>query len=254
MWAEEPKKVTDALKEFTRKIFSPVAKRLGWEYASGESFLTSLLRTLAISVAGKADDPEIVAEAQKRFKLFTTAEQQQEAIHPNLRGAVFQIVLRNGGTEEYEQVLRLYRETSVADQKLIALGSLGATLDRGLLERTLQLAMNQDTVRPQDIIYVFGPVASNPIGRSMAWPFVKENWQQLYDRYYTGSMSLLGRIVSSTTEDFASTGHYKDVQAFFAGKELPAISRSIQQSLEKINANSQWLERDRSAVSQWSEK
>jgi aminopeptidase 2 len=64
-------------------------------------------------------------------------------------------------------------------------------------------------------------------------------------------MSLLGRIVSVTTEEFGSDALYKEVESFFGSKELPAISRSIQQSLERIKANMQWLERDRARVAEW---
>jgi aminopeptidase 2 len=213
VWAEEQKEVTSVLKGLSQKMFGQLAKKTGWEYAKDEGFLTSLLRTLAITVAGKSDDPAVVAEAKKRFADFIGGK--EDAIHPNLRGAVFQIALRNGGTAEYEKVLQLYKDTTIADQKVIALGSLGATLQPELLKRTLELGMSED-VRPQDIIYVFAPVAANPVGRTMAWEFVKEKWQTLYDRYYSGSMSLLGRIVSSTTEDFASNKHYEDVEKFFS--------------------------------------
>lgn len=213
MWAEEPKDVTDALKGFSQKMFGQLAKKMGWDYAKDEDFLTSLLRTLAITVAGKSDDPAVIAESKKRFAEFTAGK--EDAIHPNLRGAVFQVALRNGGVAEYEKVLQLYKDTTIADQKVIALGSLGATLQPDLLKRTLELGLSED-VRPQDIIYVFGPVAANPVGRTMAWAFVKEKWQILYDRYYSGSMSLLGRILSTCTEDFASDKHYEDVEKFFS--------------------------------------
>lgn len=73
----------------------------------------------------------------------------------------------------------------------------------------------------------------------------------LYDRYYSGSMSLLSRIVSSSTEDFSSADMYADVEQFFNGKEVKAISRAIQQSLEKIDTHAKYLQRDRAAVESW---
>ena len=111
--------------------------------------------------------------------------------------------------------MKLYRETSIADQKLIALSALGAVHEEALLQRSLKFALS-DEVRPQDIIYVIGSVAANPKGRALAWNFVKEQWSTLYDRYYTGSMSLLGRIVSSTTEDFGSQKWLEEVRQFFS--------------------------------------
>ena len=250
IWWEAKPETVDRLKSFSKEMFSPVAQRLGWEYKKGEGFLTALLRTLAISNAGKSGDATVIAEAQKRFKEFMNGT--TEAIHPDLRGAVFSIVLQNGGVVEYEQVLKLFRETRTADQKLIALSALGSAKTEELLLRTLKFAQTEE-VPANDIIYVFGSVSANPVGKKLAWPFVKENWKTLHDRYYTGSMSLLSRVVSSTTESFSSQKWYDDFKQFFADKNLPNISRAIQQTLEKIDANSKWYARDAKAVDQWLE-
>lgn len=114
VWWEEPKEVSDQLKAVTRKLFAPLAKKLGWEYSPKDPQLTVLLRTLAISTAGRAEDKEVIAEAQRRFALFVKGD--EAAVHPNLRGAVFALVLRNGGATEFDHVLKLYRDTTTADQ------------------------------------------------------------------------------------------------------------------------------------------
>jgi aminopeptidase 2 len=250
----ENEQVYSKLKKLSRNLFSPIVERLGWEFADEktEGYLKQLLRTLAISVAGKADDEKVVMEAKRRFELFVGG--QESALHPNIRGAVFAIVLANDDGAAYEKVVRLYKETKTVDQKLIALSSLGSAKTDELLMKTLQFGMNPDNVRPQDIIYVIGTVAANPKGCKLAWKFVKDNWQTLYDRYYTGSMSLLARVVSSTTEDFSSEEYEKDVTDFFAGKDLPAISRAIEQSLEKIRVHTQWLKRETLPVQEWASK
>jgi aminopeptidase N len=108
---------------------------------------------------------------------------------------------------------------------MIALSALGSTCKKELLKRTLDLSISDDVrfilhavyyqVRPQDIHYALSAVAANPEGRAMAWAFVKEKWQFLYDRYYSGSMSMLGRIVSITTDSFSSAKWTADVEAFF---------------------------------------
>lgn len=55
---------------------------------------------------------------------------------------MFAVVLRNGGVKEYEAVLKIYQETKVADQKLVALGALGSTQDESLLLRTLDFGLS----------------------------------------------------------------------------------------------------------------
>lgn len=58
----------------------------------------------------------MIAEARKRFAQFVQGD--AAAIDPNLRGTVFSLVLKNGGEKEYDQVVKIYQDTKVADQKL----------------------------------------------------------------------------------------------------------------------------------------
>lgn len=52
----------------------------------------------------------------------------------------------------------------------------------------------QDEVRPQDTVSVIGGVAgSSKQGRKAAWKFVKDNWEELYNRYQGGF--LISRLV-----------------------------------------------------------
>jgi hypothetical protein len=58
VWYEQPEPVYQALLSFKRHLASKLAYKLGWEYPDGEDFLTSMLRTLVIKIAGRAGDPQ----------------------------------------------------------------------------------------------------------------------------------------------------------------------------------------------------
>lgn len=52
----------------------------------------------------------------------------------------------------------------------------------------------QEDVRPQDTVSVIGGVAgSSKQGRKAAWKFVKDNWEELYNRYQGGF--LISRLI-----------------------------------------------------------
>lgn len=58
----------------------------------------------------------------------------------------------------------------------------------------------QDEVRPQDTVSVIGGVAgSSKQGRKAAWKFVKDNWEELFNRYQGGF--LISRLVKVETSD-----------------------------------------------------
>lgn len=58
----------------------------------------------------------------------------------------------------------------------------------------------QEEVRPQDTVSVIGGVAGgSKHGRKAAWKFIKDNWEELYNRYQGGF--LISRLIK-VCEDF----------------------------------------------------
>jgi aminopeptidase 2 len=97
-----------------------------------------------------------VREAYRRFRMFTK-NNDESAIHPNLRGVVFEIVLSHGGSyEEFDAIMKSYHEARTIDQKMIALTGLGYTEHEGLIQRALKFSTSEE-VKNQDLIYaLFG--------------------------------------------------------------------------------------------------
>ena len=57
VWWEEPEQVQAQIRAFRRSLFSPIVKKLGYEFPEGEDANTCQLRKLAIGEAAKGDDP-----------------------------------------------------------------------------------------------------------------------------------------------------------------------------------------------------
>lgn len=99
----------------------------------------------------------------------------------------------------------------------------------------------QDEVRSQDTVFVIMSVGLTKKGRELAWEFLKDKWDMLYDRYQGGF--LLNRLVK-ITENFASEEIAKEIEDFFKERNLSGIERAVQQSTESVRLNSAWLARD----------
>lgn len=82
-------------------------------------------------------------------------------------------------------------------------------------------------------------------GRELAWKFLKDNWNMLYDRYQGGF--LLNRLVK-ITENFASETVATEIESFFKERNSSGIERAVQQSVESVRLNSAWLARDSEAI------
>ncbi|OQD81257.1 hypothetical protein PENANT_c028G06029 [Penicillium antarcticum] len=246
-WLFEDSQTKDALKAFQRSLVSPKAHELGWEFSENDDHILQQFKALMFGSAGMAEDPVVVKAAQDMFARFAAGD--ASAIHPNIRGSVFTIVLKHGGVKEYEVVLDRFRHAPTSDEKTTALRCLGAAEDAELIQRTLGLALN-DEVKNQDIYMPLGGLRSHPAGIEGRWNWLKANWDDIYKRLPPG-LGMLGTVVQLTTASFCTEAQLKDVQFFFESKDTKGYDRAVEQSLDAIRAKVNWLQRDRDDVKQW---
>ena len=236
----------ESFRVFARSLYQAIHGSLGWDARPGESHLTKLLRPMVIGLLGRYGDPAVNAEALRRFDQGT---REGTPVAPDLRMAVYGQVVESRGLEGYEAVLGVYREAELHEEKNRCLRALGCSTDADLLRRTLEFSLG-DEVRGQDTPLVVAGVALNPLGRDMAWNFLREKWAEFDSRYGQGGF-IIARIVSITTEDFTTLEKAAEVEAFFESHPAPAAARTVRQSLERIRSNALWLERDGEAIARW---
>lgn len=172
------------------------------------------------------------------------------AVHPNVRSTVLTLAVKFGGAEEWEHVYALYQSSEVADEKVTALQVLGATRVPELVKRTLNLALDPEMVKPQDLIYIYQGLGANPTAKELVWQHFKENFDSLYERFKQ-NLSILNHLVKNVCSVFNSELKRTEIEAFFAAKQVAAIERPLSQSLERVRINAKWLERDREPVNEW---
>ena len=89
-------------------------------------------------------------------------------------------------------------------------------------------------IKNNDAPYVIGRIAeSSLIGRTLAWNFVKEQWNVFRSRY-GNNIFLLGRMIKSVLEKFSSMEVLKDVENFFKSKDVGSSGDAISQSMSEI--------------------
>jgi len=181
------------------------------------------------------------------FKDFATGN--KKAIHPNIRGSVYAIVLRNGGEEEYNTILNEYHTAQDADERTTALRSLGRVKDEKLIKRTLGLPLS-DEVKGQDFYLPIAGLRNDGAGIQALYDWMKENWTAIEKKCPPG-LTMLSSIVQICTSGFTSEEQLKDVRAYFDGKSTKGFDRALEQSSDSVRAKAGWLKRDRSDVEQW---
>lgn len=226
-WIFEDAQVRDALKTLNRNLVSAKAHELGWEFSEKDGHVLQQFKAMMFGSAGAAGDQKIIDAAKEMFSRFAAGD--HAAIHPNLRGSVFDLVLRNGGEKEYNVIFDRYKNAPTSTEKNTALRALGSAMQPELIQRTLGLALS-DEVRAQDIYMPLSSLRIHSQGILARWEWLKNNWEAVVKRL-PPAFSMLGTVVQMCTGSLTTEEQLKDVESFFKDKDQKVRTLSLWQSL-----------------------
>ena len=175
-------------------------------------------------------------------------------ISPNLKTAVLKNGMSSTGNfDTWTTVFeRAVKEENAQEKKKLWYG-LAQIREPWILHRYLDLAQNETIIRSQDHFTVLHYISQNPVGKSIIWEHLQENWPQLVERFSLNDR-YLGRIPKAVTADFSSEFKLRQVKAFFSKyPEAGAGARSRKQALESIENNIKWLDTHQNTVHSWLE-
>jgi len=231
--------------DYCIKLYKPLFEELGWENEEGDSYETKLLRALIIRGLGASKYGPVKDKAQEMFRNFLL---KGEPIHPDLRNAIFLIGSKFGTTEDFEALLKFYKETDVEDDKERALRRLGSFPDESLIKRALEISMSDD-VRRQDCGRVIVACGRNKLGADITWDtFLKPRWDALFKE--TSGGSLMGWIILAMGGVLGNE-YAEKIETFFETHKRGSADRAIKQVCEKIRNQTAWRDRDLKAIKAW---
>ena len=160
-----------AFRAFARGLVRPEFERLGWDAKPDESFLDTLLRPRLIAALGEFDDPDITAEANKRFAAFVA---NPASLPANLREPVLTIVGHHADQATYDTLKKLGEQATGTEEKLRYFIAMAAAEDPKLIAQTIQFATTGEIPngRIPTVIMEAGRNSDNP----------DEVWRQLLPR------------------------------------------------------------------------
>ncbi|KAM3710091.1 hypothetical protein ACB098_01G002300 [Castanea mollissima] len=236
--ADANPELLECIQQFFITLFLRSAMKLGWEPKKGESHLDALLRGevwTALAVFGY--DPAL-KEASRRFHAFLD-DRNTPLLHPDIRKAAYVAVMRRVSSSNrfgFENLLRVYRETDLSQEKTHVLSSLASSPDPSIILEALNFLLSSE-VCTQDA--VLGLAVSRE-GRETAWTWLKDNWEHISKTW--GSGYLITRFVSSIVSPFASFEKANEIEEFFANQTEFKIVRTLKQSIEQVHINANWVQ------------
>lgn len=229
-------------------MYEGIAIRMGWDKKKGERHTDPLLRGLALwGLGSRGEDSRTIQEAAKRFKNY----QSGKHIDPDIRGIVYGLAAQHGSAKEYAWFQKRHQTEKLNEEKVRLLRTLGRFRDIALLSKTLEYSFSKH-VRSQDSIVGINNVAANFKGRELAWSFVKNHWSEILKRYGQGGHMLPHFVKVGGV--FKTKERAKEVRDFFKTHETPGAERAVEQTIERIEAKTDWLSRDREKIKNWLEK
>lgn len=112
---------------------------MGWDAKPNEKHLDTLLRGLVLGCLSWLDDKDTINEARRRFEKHV---ETGASLPADLRSACYKTVLRAGGIDEYNTLLKLYRSADLHEEKDRISRALGAAKDPELLKKALEFAVS----------------------------------------------------------------------------------------------------------------
>src|ERR1019366_133179 len=112
--------VRAGLKPFVRRLASKQLERLCWKESPADSHFDKLLRPTILGLSSYGEEPSVVKEALRQFKVMI----RPEDVHPDLRGVVYGTTARRGGPKEFDKLLALLSASTNSEERVTLAGAL----------------------------------------------------------------------------------------------------------------------------------
>ncbi len=233
-----------ALHEAVAALIGPTHRRLGFDATPGENDRTPTLRALAINLLGTVGaDPDVLAEAARRFDASPIGGGSGDPIPPDIESATLSVVSQLLRPGDYDTLLERYRNAATPQEEMRSLGALSGFPDVDLCLRTFDLAMTE--VRSQNGFAVLGALVANPVGGQAVWTKLTENWDAVLDRFPKNAPP---RIVEAIPALCGDADFAEGAIAFLDAHPLPSGPRRVAQSVERLRVNLAFAARERAGL------
>ncbi|KAL4641907.1 aminopeptidase N-like isoform X1 [Arapaima gigas] len=189
-------------------------------------------------------------------------------IHPNLKSNIFCTAIAAGGEEEWDFAWEMFQNaTNMIDKKKLRL-ALTCTKEPKLLRRYLELTLDPDKIRKDDCITTINNIARKAERMTLAWDFIKSNWEKITQIFGKDEDSIRDLIVG-VSQRFCSEAELKEediqrpsvpipvlvqLQQFLKdqGEDAnPSVVLTLEYAIERTQTNIQWMEENKQIILDW---
>jgi len=156
----------DAFARYARTIIKPAFEALGWDEKPGEPVDVRRLRRTLTRDMGMWGDPEVIAEARKRFDAFM---QDHSRLSPDDQSSVLDIVARNADGPTFEKLHGLAKQSKDGAEIRRFYGALMQVGEESLARQATQIVVSQEIPHQADNMRFQLLVLLAPRHQRLAW-------------------------------------------------------------------------------------
>ncbi|XP_056008322.1 putative aminopeptidase-2 isoform X2 [Ostrea edulis] len=236
-------------KNFMHTLIKTPYDRLGMDNM-GSGHLEIYTRSLLVSEACDYGIESCMSGAVRMYQRWME-DPINNRVDPDLKSTVYCTAVAEGGESEWNFAYQQYKETNVAAERRTLMGALACTKQTWILSKYLSMSLNPAEVRRQDGTYVIIYVSHNPIGRDLAWNFVKAHFDQLLELYGTSSFALKN-LLNGVLETFNTEEDLQQLRDFKTKyPDMGSGTRAFDQVIEKTEANIDWMSTYYNTIEKW---
>ena len=234
-----------AFEAFVRNLAQPIIDELGTAAKRGDTDEQRAARAVAISSLGHmGNDREMASQARVALDAALAGRRRLDATAAD---AIVGLAAAYGDRALHDALLKAAEAAAAPEDRYRYLYALARFTDPALVERGLEHARTP-AMRGQDTAGYLNRFLTNPAINHQAWRFVKAHWTELEPKVVVafGDVTLvnaLGSFCDASTRD--------DIRQFFAGRSLPATTRTLDQTLERITNCIALKESQTPALTDW---
>ncbi|KAG8598305.1 hypothetical protein GDO81_002556 [Engystomops pustulosus] len=169
----------------------------------------------------------------------------------SLPTAVKKIVYKVGAhaDDRWEYLYSMYSKSLSEAEKIKMLEGLASTDNGKKVQWLMSASLREGYIRAQDFPIVIYYISKQVPGFLLAWNFVKQNWDDITQKFPPGSFPIQA-IVSRTTAHFGTEVYLNEVINFFnSTKGKSRDMWCVKEAIETIKLNVEWIEKNRDNLS-----
>ena len=239
---DSDKATQSAIAARVSRIYGPRLQQLGFTPRQGEPATDALLRGTLISTLGKMGDPAVVAEAKR---LFAAWQGNPEAIPGSLKQTWLRVIARNADQPTWEALRAKAKASTGAVERTSLYQLLGATADKPLAQRALELALTDEPGKTVSAGMITGVAGGH---QRLAVDFVLSHLAQVNQLIdISGRSRFMQRLVGASSDATL----IPTLEAYAKANLAPTDRKPIEQAIDRIRFQAASQPRIRSEVAAW---